>query len=242
MSNTLFAEGGCSKGALQSPSSANSARHGVWTNANSGGPVREIKGLSVERKENGPSAIGQLLFGRRPAAIARFVIAVVVDAVKRHSVWSRPHIGEEILKYKPAIADLDSASSIKVPIGCLGIAAPIFHTAPQGVFGWQRNAVFLVDPKRYAFQRTTLGAATALCVAKILGLDNRLVAAVTRTFPKRSNLPTSRERDNRKASEFVTNLGILHRAILHIEWFFKRLYLKGGCLALIVGGSYRRRT
>ena len=53
-----------------------------------------------------------LLFGCGPSAILRLVVAVVVDAVDRQPRLAVTHIGKEICKYVPPIADGYPASSV----------------------------------------------------------------------------------------------------------------------------------
>jgi hypothetical protein len=59
------------------------------------------------------SLVPPLFNARRPTAIAGFVIAVVVDAVDGVLRRRTPsHVGEEIVKDKPALANRYAAPSI----------------------------------------------------------------------------------------------------------------------------------
>jgi hypothetical protein len=78
-----------------------------------------------------------LSFHSRPAAVARFVVSIVVDAINRVAGrWARPHVGNEISKGFPSVTDGNATASVPmVLIGLAGMAAPVQHRFPSGVFG-----------------------------------------------------------------------------------------------------------
>ena len=78
--------------------------------------------------------ITPLLFRGRPAAIAGFIVPVLVRVtVQRCFVRSQPHIGKEVRECRPAFTDRDPATSVEVISGILGIAASLMHGAPTHV-------------------------------------------------------------------------------------------------------------
>lgn len=79
-------------------------------------------------------AILRLLLPGRPAAVARLVVAVVVDALQRVTVRARPHVlqegGETIA---PPTADGNATPAIPAVIGMLGVRAPLAHLVPDAI-------------------------------------------------------------------------------------------------------------
>lgn len=77
------------------------------------------------------AAITHLLARRRPAAIARLVVAVVIRETVERAIW-RPvaHIGEKVGKHLPAFTDRDAASTITQPIAPLRVCAAAHHVVP----------------------------------------------------------------------------------------------------------------
>jgi len=72
-----------------------------------------------------------------PAAVARFVIAAVVSAIKSVS-WRRPrpHIGQESGEVvSPAFTNPDPAASIVLEVPQIGIRTSLVHVSPRDVFG-----------------------------------------------------------------------------------------------------------
>jgi hypothetical protein len=53
-----------------------------------------------------------LFFGSRPPAILRRVVAIVVDAIDRHSGRRLAHVGIEIFKREPSFANGDAAAAV----------------------------------------------------------------------------------------------------------------------------------
>ena len=52
--------------------------------------------------------IGLLALGR-PSNIAGFVVATIILAINRSSIWSFSHVGEKVFKLSPAITDRNSS-------------------------------------------------------------------------------------------------------------------------------------
>ncbi len=66
--------------------------------------------------------VALLLFGRSPSAVARLIIAVVVDTI--NGVAGRrlfAHVGKEILKLLPAVANGDPPTAPIVVAGEIGV-------------------------------------------------------------------------------------------------------------------------
>ena len=82
-----------------------------------------------------PSVPG--LFGSsRPSAVARFVMPVVVDSIKRKSWRAATHVCQERAEIvSPAFADGDSTGAVILVGGILRIRAASFHVAPARILG-----------------------------------------------------------------------------------------------------------
>ena len=77
-----------------------------------------------------------LLFGGRPAAVAGFVVPVVVDAVDGVAGgWPLAHVCEEVGEVEPAATDRDSASAVAWKGDRIGVRTPRFHSCPNAVLG-----------------------------------------------------------------------------------------------------------
>src|ERR1700683_1085238 len=76
------------------------------------------------------ASIDHLLLPRRPAAVTRFVIAVVIDPIQSEGVRTGSHVGEKVFELLPATANGDAASAIAHPVGARGTRAPSHHVPP----------------------------------------------------------------------------------------------------------------
>lgn len=87
--------------------------------------------------------IVRLLQAGRPAAVARLIVAVVVDAIERmQERGARAHVGVEGgERVPPAIADGDAAAAVIRPRGVRATETAAFHGAPRFVFGRALQAV-----------------------------------------------------------------------------------------------------
>jgi hypothetical protein len=81
-------------------------------------------------------SIPHLLAARCPAAVPRFVVAIIVDTVQRMNFgWALSHIDQEIRKrVPPTLADNNSASAITMVHRLAGIPAPAIHIEPCSIF------------------------------------------------------------------------------------------------------------
>lgn len=77
------------------------------------------------------SPVAALLLHRGPSAVARFVVSVVIDSIKRQAGRLNTHVREKVSVNHPPFANGNSATSIMVKIFVFWIAAPIFHRPPN---------------------------------------------------------------------------------------------------------------
>lgn len=123
-----------------------------------------------------------LFFMSGPSAIARFIVAFVVDAIKRAVYRPSTHIAEKVLKFFPSGANSDSAPAITLPRVVVLIRATLNHMLPRYV-GWGAFVSSIVAVLRMQFG---IAAPTAHCNAPselIDSSDNSCIAAIAIAFP-----------------------------------------------------------
>jgi hypothetical protein len=78
-------------------------------------PLCQGQPLAAELNESARPPVVVLFLLRCPAAVARFVIAVIVDAVKGVLRGrARTHVGQEVFKGRPPLTDFDTPASVVV--------------------------------------------------------------------------------------------------------------------------------
>jgi hypothetical protein len=89
-----------------------------------------------------PSVI-LLRLRRRPATILWTVVAIIVDAVKRHARGPISHVGKKVQKVIPAITNFYPAPAIAGIAGVLRIGAALKHRGPRIMNGTLGETVAL---------------------------------------------------------------------------------------------------
>lgn len=85
--------------------------------------------------------IVSLLFRGGPSTILRAVWPVIVDPVKRISLWLAAHVGVEGFKRRtPLFADSDATPTPPFIVGVSRVEAPLLHRGPR-VVGWSMAQV-----------------------------------------------------------------------------------------------------
>lgn len=86
------------------------------------------------------SAIALLLRAGGPPAIARLIVAVYINAIKRIALWARPHVDNKTFEtVSPAFANRDATTSvIPILVSGWGVAASE-HSLPDAI---ERGGVF----------------------------------------------------------------------------------------------------
>ena len=80
-----------------------------------------------------PTTIPVLFCSCCPPTIARFVVPIIVDAVKTMFGWAWTHIGVEISKVEPTLTYCDSASAIVFPPVVVDFKAASLHRLPTTI-------------------------------------------------------------------------------------------------------------
>jgi hypothetical protein len=86
-------------------------------------PLLQVHGNAVMSKHSITTSVIRLLFGSRPTAVARFVVAVVVDPVNLVlGRWLASHIFQEVReRVEPSLTDCNAALPVAV-ITAVGFA------------------------------------------------------------------------------------------------------------------------
>lgn len=178
--------------------------------------------LTVELYKSTEAPICPLLLNRRPPAIFRAIIAVVVDSIYRMlAAWSWPHVGVEVLKFIPSFANLYSAPTVimKRSVGRIVAATAQFY--PNVIFRRFRQSVcFVVFGANTPRNFFLLAAATRKTIFTskhaVQSALNRVSAfALTQKMP-RSILVDMQNFNNGKCAKLRANPYICSSRFRHI--------------------------
>lgn len=146
-------------------------------------------------------AVKRLLFACGPSAICRFVMAVIVDAIKRVFIRrARSHVsvkrGERV---QPLIADTNTAAAVVSPASRAWITATTVGAFPHVIFGAVAHVV------SRASGDTAKAPAGLRSVRQMAGRNPRTVAALTQAVPMPAASNPSRNK-RRQTSEFLAGV------------------------------------
>ncbi len=133
----------------------------LFINSNFFAPLSYGQRARVMGQPNVASLIARLLTSRRPSAVLRAIAFFVVDAINlvlgRRAV---AHVGVEVFKFTPPVADDDSSASVVNIVRGLSVVATTFHVCPNRVFrrssAAMRNSITLVKSKAAAGFRAAI--------------------------------------------------------------------------------------
>lgn len=103
------------------------------TNAEFFCPVHEQHCAPVVCEDSRVSSIAPLLLHCGPAAVARFVVAIVVLSFNCHTGWLDAHVGSKVFELVPAIAHNNPPASVMLERAVIRVSAPLNHPSPRGV-------------------------------------------------------------------------------------------------------------
>lgn len=130
-------------GAFNRPSLFNSPSDGTISYSEFSRPLAETHSSTVARQSHIPSRVQALFFWGCPSAVARLVVAVVVDSVNAVVLrWTRTHVGEKLRKRElPGGAYSNpSPAVVSVTDAARGITA-FNHLVPDCMFWVVRHSV-----------------------------------------------------------------------------------------------------
>lgn len=128
-------------------------------------PLGHRLGAGTQRQKfAGPRVVGLNVLCR-PLAIGRGIGPVVINSFQRHAAWPFSHVGVEILKTQPAIADGDSARPVETITRQIWVCASPNDAAPNVVDGCARFAVGCSCCRALALQATARSRVSSRKVA-----------------------------------------------------------------------------
>lgn len=141
MSRSQSHRGG--QGLTNWPASRKPELYGTSSESSSLSPAADGICDAIVSQEPNPTGIGGLNSASGPPTIARLVMAVVIDAIKRMLVrgfW--PHICQEVYKrINPSLADRDSTAAVVGVLRSMLVQAPALHRSPRTIFSRVRSSV-----------------------------------------------------------------------------------------------------
>lgn len=103
--------------------------------------VANTHATPAHHDKNCGATIDRLLRACCPKTVTRFVDAVVVDAVDRHSVWHRTHVCKKTIETVPSLAHGYAASAVIREFSVLGVAASLAHRPPAIPYSGMSHSV-----------------------------------------------------------------------------------------------------
>lgn len=155
-------------------------------------PLRKRHGLAVVGKPDVAASVNALSFAARPLAIFLAVVTVIVKAFKGHALTRQPHIGEEVLKFVPPLANFNSPRSIVGKARHVRIVASAEHGIPQIVDRCFAHAVrsSSVSGRMLTGEAPAGGGIAALEICETRQAGSTALAPAS---PFRNRLPAARD-------------------------------------------------
>lgn len=125
-------------------------------------PLSEAGLSASHRQKDIVGSVLLLLQRRRPAAIPRLVVPIIVDAIDGGPGWPVAHVGKEIPEVQPAVTDANASATVSGVLGVVRIEAAPLHVHPDDVGAPSGTAL-----------RTPM-----FCVARGCGLANQAPAGL----------------------------------------------------------------
>ncbi len=121
---------------FDAPAALKPAVDRIVSHANNLRPVNDAQGLPVVGQKMSSTSILLLLASWNPPAVVRRIRTVIVDSFNRVVGARLPaHIGQEVFKRQPSLANDNSSPAIAMEACGFRVAASREHAAPSAVFG-----------------------------------------------------------------------------------------------------------
>src|SRR4030095_6319663 len=139
-----------------------------------------------------------------PPTIARFLIAIIIDAVDRIFLGrSLAHISNKVFKLIPTVTNLNAATAVVSVILAIRIGATVSQPAPDFKFRRPTLSVsFKLDSHEFIIQTSTTSSMTG---PKSIGSDGDRLSAITSTNPKPFDAIRIRECNHSKTTESLAH-------------------------------------
>jgi hypothetical protein len=154
------------------------------------------------RRLSVPPFIALLLRAGGPTAVARFVVAIVVDAVQRMiGRWAPAHIGQKVfVGAAPPVAYRDTASAV-ITVALVGLGVAAFqHAAPRPKLGGPASSARFAVRGQHLAEAVFVVAAAALRESspQASAGNDTLSAAVAPTQPMGAGVVSPRASHDRQ--------------------------------------------
>jgi hypothetical protein len=202
-----------SRGISDALSAVKAPQNGRVLYANTARDLGHVQCFALPFKVAAHPAVAGLLPSTRPSDIARFVIPIIVDAVKRKPGRAGSYIRKEGLERShPPVANGDATPAIRRVAGRPRVQAPVLHVGPNGVLGRGVHTVSATHTYGEPVRRQPLGskffgettATATIAPSQATPADNANRAALATAF-KTPGFSLSRGFcDDRPASELLS--------------------------------------
>ncbi len=149
-------------------------------------PFGERLGVAERLNEYAVALVSGLFRRRGPAAIRGAVVGIYFNAVNRVGAsWCGSHVGKEVLKFMPALANLDAAPAVACIVWAIGVMAALHHVGPGLVFlGLLPNSGMAVSGIGFGgLLALQASARPGVTVGQLRSIDNGLRAALAQAAP-----------------------------------------------------------
>lgn len=180
----------------------------------SSSPLHKVEGLSSPCYSSIISFVVCLLDGRRPLAICRFIVAVIVNSVNRVITrWPYPHIAKKCRETAPFLTHSYSPSAIVCIVSRQRVEAPISNSTPCSIFDRFRHSV---NSCSVSAQFSANASAGCRCSSSQgLGVYFNQFSASAHAEPLRFMLDWIGLRNHRPEAKFLAgNIGYFHMSIV----------------------------
>jgi hypothetical protein len=116
--------------------------------------------------------IATLLFLGRPFAIRWFVVSIIIYPIYALLCWTCSHVGKEIFKFLPSLADFDASATVVFIICGFWIFTSLAHGYPTAMAGIFAHSMSNIS-----------GAPTAFFAFKLTSVSPVFFPVITQTFP-----------------------------------------------------------
>ena len=139
------------------------------------------------------SLVHALLVACGPAAVVRFVVAVIVDAIQRVAWgWTLTHVSEERRVVHPPATHGDASASVVGVVAVFRVQASAFHPIPDSSLLRHRSTLGVTVPEVPSRCDVWTETTATLCHsrAEVRPTNDGILPAIAAAQPRRLFLPT----------------------------------------------------
>lgn len=152
--------GALRQGSFGSPASCNTITQHLCVHTQSLGPICRAESDTIMRKHDILVRIAILHGGCRPTNIVRFIVAIIIDAIKGVALFAAMREGGNILvkclkRLRPRQVDFYSTPAIPRIFMMAGVKTPLFHALPAFIRWMFSEAMSSICRTRAFFVKAT---------------------------------------------------------------------------------------